>query len=258
VFSFYKKPLNIWRPEMMETSEKLNSWSAFQIANRYRRAIRKFSDQPVKVEDVESLLAEASFAPSSGNMQPYTLHWIRDAELKTKVAEACNGQKAAATAMELIVIAASPAFGRKTAFKQLEHVEYSIELRQESKAYYRKQIGMFQRILGLGSSIFFSPIVFMATLINPALSLIPIGHTGSRHWAARNAIFAAQTLILGAAAKGIDSCPMEGFSASKVVKLLELQRGTVIPLIIALGYRAEDAGIEQQWRRSMTDIVIYH
>ncbi|WP_277424393.1 nitroreductase family protein [Ralstonia solanacearum] len=90
------------------------------------------------------------------------------------------------------------------------------------------------------------------------MSLLPVGHIGSRHWAARNAIFAAQTLMLGAAAKGIDSCPMEGFSASKVVKILGLPRGSVIPIVIALGYRADDARIEARWRRPMADVVISH
>ena len=113
-----------------------------------------------------------------------------------------------------------------------------------------------QKILGVGSSAFWSPLLFLAALIRPSLSLLPVGPIGSRHWAARNAIFAAQTLMLGAAAKGIDSCPMEGFSASKVAKLLGLSRGSVIPIVVALGYRADDARIEERWRRPMTDVVV--
>ncbi|WP_241149347.1 nitroreductase family protein, partial [Pseudomonas viridiflava] len=92
-----------------------------------------------------------AFAPSSGNMQPYQLHWIRDPVLKANMAEACNGQKAAATAAEFIVVVASPALGLRTANAQLEHVEGSTGLEENSKAYYRKQIGMFQKVLGIGS-----------------------------------------------------------------------------------------------------------
>ncbi|WP_408901762.1 nitroreductase family protein [Paraburkholderia dipogonis] len=54
------------------------------------------------------MLAEATFAPSSGNLRPYELHWIRDPLLKARVAQACNGQNAAASATEIIVVVASP------------------------------------------------------------------------------------------------------------------------------------------------------
>lgn len=242
----------------MSTQDFSRSWDAFQTANRFRRAIRKFNSTPIPEEDIRALLAEASFAPSSGNMQPYELHWIRDPALKTSIALACNGQQAAASAAEIVVVAASPALGKQTAMAQLSDVESSSVLGPDSKAYYRKQIGMFRKILGVGSSALWSPLVFLAALIRPTLSLLPIGHIGGRQWAARNAIFAAQTLMLGAAARGIDSCPMEGFSAPKVAKLLRLPRGTVIPLVIAMGYRADDARIEKRWRRPMSDIVVSH
>lgn len=242
----------------MKIHDALRPWANFQAANRFRRAIRNFSLTPIAQEDVHALLAEAAFAPSSGNLQPYQLHWIRDPSLKAGMVLACNGQKAAATAAELIVLVASPALGKQTAVAQLAHVEASTALEAKSKVYYRKQIGKFQKILGVGSSALWSPFLFLAALVRPSVSLLPIGPVGSRHWAARNAIFAAQTLLLGAAAKGIDSCPMEGFSASKVAKLLELPRGSVIPLVIALGYRAEDTKMEAQWRRPMTDVVVSH
>jgi len=242
----------------MNTQYLSRSWDAFQTVNRFRRAIRKFNSTPIPEGDLYALLAEAAFAPSSGNLQPYQLHWIRNPALKTSIALACNGQKAAASATDLIVVVASPALGKRTARAQLARVEASSELGADSKAYYRKQIGMFQKILGVGSSALWSPLLFIAALIRPCLSLLPISHIGSRHWAARNAVFAAQTLMLAAAAKGIDSCPMEGFSASRLVQLLGLPRGSVIPLVIALGYRADDARIEEQWRRPMTDIVISH
>lgn len=243
---------------IMSTQGESQLWSDFQTANRYRRAVREFSDNPIPEHDVLDLLTEASLAPSSGNMQPYQFHWIRDSALKTSIASACNGQKSAATAKTLIVVVASPALGLQTAMSQLRHVESAAALAPNSKAYYRKQIGMFQKILGVGSWPIWSPLVMIAAWVKPSLSLLPIGHVGSRQWAARNANFASQTLMLAAAAKGIDSCPMEGFSAPKVAKLLGLPRGAVIPVVIALGYRAKDARLEDQWRRPMSDIVVSH
>ncbi|WP_434702595.1 nitroreductase family protein [Pseudomonas sp. Z1-12] len=242
----------------MNAKDRVSPWDAFQAANRFRRAIRKFKPKVIPEPEIYALLAEAAYAPSSGNMQPYELHWIRDPVLKARLAASCNGQKAAASAADFIVIVASPALGMRTAKAQLEHVERSSALGQDSKAYYRKQIGMFKKILGVGASSLWTPLVLLAALFRPTLSLVPVGHIGGRQWAARNAIFAAQTLMLGAAAKGIDTCPMEGFSAAQVAKLLNLPRGSVVPLVIALGYRADDARVEEQWRRATADIVVVH
>lgn len=242
----------------MRPEEQMQSWTSFQAANRFRRAIREFDSTPIPKDDVHALLGEVAFAPSSGNLQPYELHWVREPALKLSIALACNGQKAATSATDLVVIVASSALGRRNALAQLAHVESSSVLGPQSKAYHRKQIGKFQKILGLGSSAFWSVLLFFAALIRPSLSLLPIGHIGSRQWAARNAIFAAQTIILGAAAKGIDSCPMEGFSASKIASILGLPRGSVIPIVIALGYRAEGERIEERWRRSQSDSVVAH
>jgi nitroreductase len=254
---FYKSKhqLTIWS---MNTQEPERHWDAFQAANRFRRAIRKFQTKPIFEEDIYALLEEAALAPSSGNLQPYQLHWIRSVPMKKKIALACKGQKAAATAADFVVFVASPALGKRTIAAQLDYVEHESTLASESKAYYRKQLGMFQRIFGIGSSVLWSPLLLLATLARPTLSLLPVGHTGGRQWAARNAIFAAQTLMLAAAAKGIDSCPMEGFSAGDVAKVLELPRGSVIPLVIALGYRADDARIEQRWRLPTSESVIRH
>ena len=242
----------------MTTQITQQNWAAFQSLNRQRRAIRKFNTTSISEEDVRELLAEAILAPSSGNLQPYQLHWVRSANLKAEIAKACHGQQAASTAAEIIVISASAAIGKQTAVQQLAYVEASDLLESKSKAYYRKQLGMFNKVLGIGASAFWMPLVYIASLIRPSLSLLPIGSIGSRNWAARNAMFAAQTIMLAAASKEIDSCPMEGFSAPEIAKLLDLPRGAVIPIVIVLGYRAHDARVETRWRRKLSDALVTH
>nr|WP_277395403.1 hypothetical protein [Pseudomonas viridiflava] len=54
------------------------------------------------------------------------------------------------------------------------------------------------------------------------------------------------------------TCPMEGFSASQVARLLNIPRGSVIPLVVALGYRSDDARIETRWRNPISELVISH
>lgn len=242
----------------MNTPQRAMQWADFQWLNRQRRAIRDFNGTKLTDQDISALLAEAVLAPSSGNLQPYQLHWIRSAKMKDQIALACKGQKAATTASTLIVVTANPAFGLDTASEQRAYIDACSAFDQRSKAYYHKQLGMFERVLKMGALSLWTPLVSIAAWFSPVLSLLPVGHLGSRQWAARNAIFAAQTLMLAASAKGIDSCPMEGFSAAKIAALLDLPRGTVIPLVIALGYRSAEARIETQWRRSEEDLVIQH
>ncbi|AGH83361.1 nitroreductase family protein [Ralstonia nicotianae] len=242
----------------MKTQDTSTLWGAFQALNGRRRAIRDFDGIAIPDEHVRELLAEAARAPSSGNLQPYRFHWIRDTTLKARVAAVCNGQRAAVSASTLIVVTASRQIALSTAAQQLAYLNASTDLPEASKAYHRKQMQMFLRILNVGSWPVWTPLTALAGLFRPSLSLLPVGHLGNRSWAARNATFAAQTLMLAAAAKGVDSCPMEGFSAPKLVEILSLPRGTVIPLVIALGYRSQNARIERQWRRSLTDLIVEH
>lgn len=242
----------------MQKQDTSPLWTAFQDVNRRRRAIREFAPAALPDADVRAVLEEAARAPSSGNLQPYQLHWVREPALKARLAEACSGQRAAVSAPTLVIVAASREIALRTASQQLSYVEASSSLPERSKDYHRGQVKMFRRVLELGSWALWTPLAALAALVRPSLALLPIGHLGSRSWAARNASFAAQTLMLAAAARGIDSCPMEGFSAPRICQILGLPRGTVIPVVIALGHRAEKARLEHQWRREWPDLVVEH
>jgi nitroreductase len=228
------------------------------VTNRLRRAIRDFEPTGLPEQDVRAVLDEALLAPSSGNLQPYQLHWVREPGLKARVAQQCSAQRAATSAPVLVVVVADPRLGRRTAEEQLAHVEGSPALSEKSKAYHRAQARKFLKLLAFGRWLLWSPLRALLAALNPVHSLLPIGSSGSRNWAARSAVYAAQTLMLAAAAKGIDSCPMEGFSAPRVARLLGLPRGAVIPVIIALGYRTGDARVEPQWRRKAGEAVVEH
>jgi len=245
-------------------SNKMNNqtgslnWDIFQSINHHRRAIRDFSSQQISEDEIYAILTEAQLAPSSVNLQPYQSHWVRNSAKKIEVAQFCNGQKAATTAAEIIVIVANTDYARQTIVEQLTSIDRSTTMPDKSKDYHRKILTKFDKILKVGGLPIWTPIVSLLSMLRPCLSLLPIGHLGSRHWAARNATFAAQTLMLAASAKGIDSCPMEGFSAAKLSRLLDLPRGAVIPVVIALGYRSENARVEEQSRRALKTITIEH
>ncbi len=67
-----------------------------------------------------------------------------------------------------------------------------------------------------------------------------VEHT-ERAWIGRQVYIALGTLLLGAAALGIDACTMEGFDAAVLDEELGLPaRGLRSVVLVALGYRAED------------------
>lgn len=239
----------------------LATWETFRQLVDRRRAVRDFTGEAVADEDMEAILAAAQLAPSSSNTQPYELHWVRDPSLRARVAEACRGQRAAATAGALVVVVARFRGVVDTYEQFLAHVDADPAYDADARAHHRARLGDVRllagrsiraRAVGLAARA----ILAVVALVTPHVLLAPLG-PGAHHWAARNSIFAAQTLLLAAVARGLDACPMEGFDPIRVARLLDL-RGVVIPLVVAVGRRADDARIEPRWRRPFHDAVVVH
>jgi len=212
-------------------------WAAFCALNERRRAIRNFDGSPVADEDVRAILEQALLAPSSGNLQPYEVHWVRDPAERVRVARACRGQPAATSAGVLLVFSCSVDIARRTAAARLAYVNRCDALDDNSKSYHREQVGRFTRFMRWGTSAIWSPLYAAVCALWPALAVVPIG---------------------AAAARGLDSCPMEGFDGRKVASVLALPRGTLIPIVIALGRRSADARVEPRWRRDFSNAVVIH
>jgi nitroreductase len=237
---------------------RVELWRAFQRVNQSRRAVRDFDGSPVADEDVEAVLGEALLAPSSGNSQPYVIHWLRDAAVKAAALGACRDQRAARSASTLLVFVAAPRIATETAAMFRAYVESTTELSERSKAYHLGQLKTAGRFLRIAPSVLLSPLHAALTTVFPSLTLAPIGATAVRNWVARSALFAAQTLLLAASARGLDTCPMEGFDPRRLARVLGLKRGDVIALVVAVGRRRVDAQIEPRWRRGFGAAVAVH
>ncbi|MEK9672457.1 MAG: NADPH-dependent oxidoreductase [Rhodospirillaceae bacterium] len=58
-----------------------------------RRSIRKYSDKPVTDEQAAAILEAAFRAPTSSNLQAYSVVQVRDTDTKARLAEIARGQK---------------------------------------------------------------------------------------------------------------------------------------------------------------------
>lgn len=233
-------------------------WCAFQTVNQNRRAVRDFDGKPIPDEEVEAVLSEALLAPSSSNAQPYVIHWVRDPAMKTAAASACRNQRAACTASTLLVFVSASRFALQTVSLFRAYVESTPDLTEKSRAYHLKQLKTGRMFLRIAPSVFWAPLHSLLTTVFPALTLLPFGPKAVRNWLARSALFAAQTVLLAASARGLDTCPMEGFDARKLARILGLRRGDVIALVVALGRRRPDALLEPRWRRPFDVAVHVH
>lgn len=243
---------------LLHAPDAQTQWQVFEQLQQHRRAIRDFADRPVDPVDIDAILTLAGMAPSSMGMQPYEFHLVVTPERKALVAEACNGQRAAKTAHALVAIVIGPDISRRRVEEAVAHYREAEELPQKSRDYHLSGFAKLEKahyrlllpLLGWLRSLM--------TTFSPARSLLPLGPQGLRDWGARNAMLAAQNLMLAASARGLDSCPMEGFDGAAVSRLLGIPRSSAVAVVIALGYRAETARIEKQWRRDKSAMVITH
>lgn len=154
------------------------------------------------------------------------IHWLRDPAMKAAGAAACRNQRAARSASTLLVFVAASRFGFETVSMFQAYVESTRELSEKSRDYHRRETTTRRRFLAIAPSVLWSPLHSLLTTFFPCLALVSVGPSGVRHWAARSALFAAQTILLAASARGLDSCPMEGFDPRKLGPILGLERGT--------------------------------
>ena len=129
---------------------------------------------------------------------------------------------------------------------------------QDEKDYYERKDKKLKIVWGIFPLKIFDIFYELITIITPLGVVFPFGQNGMLQWAIKSSIFAAQTILLAASARGIDSCPMEGFNAVKVAKMLKLKRGYVIPLVIALGKRDPGKHLHPRWRQSFDKVVKIH
>ena len=77
-------------------------------AIKTRRSIRKYKALQVPETLLREVLNAARLAPSADNAQPWKIIVVRDEQVKSKLASACNGQKFMAQAPIVLVACGNP------------------------------------------------------------------------------------------------------------------------------------------------------
>ncbi|PZP22142.1 nitroreductase family protein [Pseudomonas kuykendallii] len=167
-----------------------------------RRAVKGYDPAFVlSAEEKNDLLRLALLAPSAFNLQHVRLVEVSDAALRAQIREAGWGQAQMTDASMLVVVCAQVDSWEKNVKRVWEGAPPEVQdyMAGAIDAYYRDK---------------------------PQVQ---------RDETMRSCGLMAQTLMLAARGKGLDSCPMDGFDFDAVAKLIRLPANHVIGLMVAIG-----------------------
>ena len=211
----------------------------FFDAVKARRSVRVFTKTPVPKEVIERSIDAALLAPNSSNLQTWEFVWVNSPEKKAKLAEACLSQAAAATAQELIVVVANVSLWKKNRKEMLKTLE-------EAKApkfaldYYGKLVPFFYGFTWLAPIKW---IIFNAVGLFKPTPRRPWSGRDLQEVAIKSAALASENLMLALAAQGFASCPIEGFDEVRVKKMLRLNHGSRVVMVLGIGEADPQKGI---------------
>ena len=225
-------------------------------AIHYRRSVRIYDpEKPIDTKIVKKCLEQASLAPTSSNMQLWEFYHITSKETIDKLAPLCFNQNAARTAQQLVIFVTRKDLWKNrrqsnlnwldTIFPKRPKSEWSSR-EKVSKKYYGKLIPFVYRDF-LGVFGFFKYLMVLVTgLFKPMYR--EVRAKDMRVVVHKTCALAAQNFMISMAAKGYDTCPMEGSDTWRVKRLLGLPLGAEVNMIVSCGIRKPEGIYGERFR----------
>tara|TARA_B100000767_G_C19647205_1_gene485106 strand:- start:107 stop:832 length:726 start_codon:yes stop_codon:yes gene_type:complete len=230
-------------------------------AIKYRRSVRRYdTNKPLNTDDVKNCILQATLAPNSSNLQLWEFYHITNTETLKKLSDASFGQPAASTALQLVIPIVRKDLWKNRVKANINFLDAQFKAqevrntKQEkiSLNYYRKVIPILYRdflgILGIVKKI---TAIFIG-IFHPIYR--EVSATDLRVVAHKSSALAAQNFMISMAAKGIDTCPMEGFDSKRVRQILGLPKSAQISMIIGCGYRNKGGIYGPRFRVPFEDV----
>lgn len=240
--------------------QSLEPWAVFDELVEGRRAIRKFASRPVLEGDMNDVIDAALLAPTSSNLQPFELVWVRSEDARHELVRACLSQSAARTAAELVVCVARWDRCDETRRQLAALTEQRPGARRMERFYYDR---LARWVYDLGPLGLYGrarqALLAPAHLVLP-LPRGPVTRSDVRTWAIKSAALVCENFMLAARAKGLDTCPMGGLDPVRVGRIAGLsphdwKRTWDVTMVLAVGYRDERSVVTPRWRRKRSALV---
>ncbi|MGD9384786.1 MAG: nitroreductase family protein [Desulfobacterales bacterium] len=198
-----------------------------------RRAVNFFDpDKDVPDETLKAMIETAAKAPSSFNLQPWSLIILRSPEEKTRLQSlAWDQPKVSEAPVTLIVLADRDGWKEGHRF-----VEKNFQEMIKAQAMTEDQRQWFA---------------------DARTSLYGGSEEKQQAFGCKNTGFFAMALMLAAKNLGLDTHPMDGFDHDAVRKEFNIPDNYWIPLLMAVGYFNRDMKLAPpKWRKTVEEIVV--
>ncbi len=171
-----------------------------------RRSVKHYDPtHPLTDAEIARLIELAKLAPSSFNMQNYRFVLVLDPELRKQIRAVAWNQSQVTDASLLVILCADLNAHAKNPQRYWSHAPQEVQ-----------------------------------DILVPALTPFYDGKPQLiRDEAMRSTGFAGMTLMLAARELGYDSCPMVGFDAEAVAKLINLPADYALSFMLAIGKQAK-------------------
>ncbi len=198
--------------------------SEFLRAMNFRHACRRFDpDRQVSDEDLRFILECGRLSPSSIGLEHWKFVVTRDASLKKALRRACMDQAQVSDCSVVVVVLARIAeLDPDGAYVSAQFERLGLSAREQAgmREFYRSYLRS----------------------------------TDLAAWSVSQCHIAAANMMTGAAAVGIDSCPVGGFDAVQLRHALGIPAGQCeAALVLPFGYRA--GGQPPRHRRTLAELV---
>ncbi len=203
----------------------------FMEAMDYRHACKLFDEtKKISDKDLNFILEAGRKSPSSFGMEPWKFLVITNDELREKIRPLCWNQPQITTSSHLVIVLAA-----------IEDVkpESGTPLRKFGRREMPKE-----------------KLDFYTNIYSEHLKETLSSDENVFAWTARQTYIAIGNMMTGAAIKGIDSCPIEGFEKEPLEELLQLDTTKYqLACIVGFGYRVNPQST--QLREDLDTIVEY-
>jgi len=211
----------------------------FQKVIDSRRSVRVYTDEKIPDKIITTCMNNALLAPNSSNLQPWEIYCVQSPEKRKELNYACLSQVAAKSAATLFVLVARTATWREHAREMLTLFSKQPEKVPKAAFSYYKKIVPFVYTQGpLGIIGFFKRILYFFRGLSAPIIREPVTRKDMKLWASKTTALAAENLMLSLRAYGYDSCPMEGYDAKRIKKILSLPRDAAVVMVVSAGKRA--------------------
>lgn len=221
-----------------------------------RRSIRKYSKTPVPDQVVEKALDAAIKAPNSSNLQAWEFYWVQSPEKKQALIEACFSQNAAATAQQFVVFVSRIDTWKRNRDVLMEQLKSQGEVKSYMKDYYYKAIPLSYVTEPTGVLGFIKKTIACVLGISKPVPRGPAYRSELYEVVTKSCALACENFMLAISAQGFDSCPMEGFDAVRVQKVLNLKGLFHVVMVISVGEKDPSTPNIPQFRVPK-DLVIF-